>query len=255
MRMETVGLAFSGGGIRSATFNLGFLQGIASLHLLKRFDYLSTVSGGGYIGAWFAAWVRREGGPPGDPKRPSPKAIEEASILKIAKQRAKKVTKPRKPSAQIVERLINEAGEDIRNAVRTKLLNEYQAALAANNARPVGQRGADPIKPNENDVNAIAGPRIVEIANKIRKHSRSHYLDYRLKRIRNKLETKIEKDYKKRAPVQAGADIAGVGKRRAPAPHEPRRARESEASVGVPARNLQRPRELCVIAVVAQACG
>ena len=51
MWMETVGLAFSGGGIRSATFNLGFLQGAAALGLLKQFDYLSTVSGGGYIGA------------------------------------------------------------------------------------------------------------------------------------------------------------------------------------------------------------
>ena len=62
LRMGTAGLAFSGGGIRSATFNLGFLQGAAALGLLKQFDYLSTVSGGGYIGAWFAAWVLREGG-------------------------------------------------------------------------------------------------------------------------------------------------------------------------------------------------
>jgi hypothetical protein len=62
IRMGTVGLAFSGGGIRSATFNLGFLQGAAALGLLKQFDYLSTVSGGGYSGAWFAAWVLREGG-------------------------------------------------------------------------------------------------------------------------------------------------------------------------------------------------
>ncbi len=56
-----VGLAFSGGGIRSATFNLGILQGLARLDLLKRFDYLSTVSGGGYIGGWLAAWIHREG--------------------------------------------------------------------------------------------------------------------------------------------------------------------------------------------------
>jgi predicted acylesterase/phospholipase RssA len=47
-----VGLAFSGGGIRSATFNLGVLQGFAKLGLLPMFDYLSTVSGGGYIGGW-----------------------------------------------------------------------------------------------------------------------------------------------------------------------------------------------------------
>lgn len=54
-----VGLAFSGGGIRSATFNLGILQGLADLKLLYRVDYLSTVSGGGYIGAWLAAWTKR----------------------------------------------------------------------------------------------------------------------------------------------------------------------------------------------------
>ena len=42
-----VGLAFSGGGIRSATFNLGVLQALARLDLLHRVDYLSTVSGGG----------------------------------------------------------------------------------------------------------------------------------------------------------------------------------------------------------------
>ena len=44
------GLALSGGGIRSATFALGVLQRLAKEDLLKRFDYLSTVSGGGYIG-------------------------------------------------------------------------------------------------------------------------------------------------------------------------------------------------------------
>lgn len=49
-----IGLALSGGGIRSATFCLGLLRGLAQRGLLKRFDYLSTVSGGGYIGAMFA---------------------------------------------------------------------------------------------------------------------------------------------------------------------------------------------------------
>jgi hypothetical protein len=56
-----VGLAFSGGGIRSATFNLGILQALARCGLLKRFHYLSTVSGGGYIGSWLSAWVFHEG--------------------------------------------------------------------------------------------------------------------------------------------------------------------------------------------------
>jgi hypothetical protein len=54
------GLCFSGGGIRSATFNLGILQGLAQLHILNHFDYLSSVSGGGYIHEWFAGWIKRE---------------------------------------------------------------------------------------------------------------------------------------------------------------------------------------------------
>ncbi|GAO35407.1 hypothetical protein SCT_0793 [Sulfuricella sp. T08] len=56
-----IGLAFSGGGIRSATFNLGVIQALAERKLLRGFDYLSTVSGGGYIGGWLAALIRRKG--------------------------------------------------------------------------------------------------------------------------------------------------------------------------------------------------
>ncbi len=52
-------LCISGGGIRSATFGLGVLQGLARYHLLQHFDYLSTVSGGGYIGSWLTAWIHR----------------------------------------------------------------------------------------------------------------------------------------------------------------------------------------------------
>ena len=51
------GLAFSGGGIRSATFNLGITQALAELKLLRQFDYLSCVSGGGYIGGWLSAFI------------------------------------------------------------------------------------------------------------------------------------------------------------------------------------------------------
>lgn len=43
---DLLGLAFSGGGIRGATFNLGVLQALAKRRLLSRFDYLSTISGG-----------------------------------------------------------------------------------------------------------------------------------------------------------------------------------------------------------------
>jgi hypothetical protein len=52
-------LCLSGGGVRSAAFNLGVLQGLARLGLLNRFHYLSTVSGGGYIGCWLSAWRHR----------------------------------------------------------------------------------------------------------------------------------------------------------------------------------------------------
>src|SRR5205085_4210290 len=51
-------LAFSGGGIRSATFNLGVLQALCEAKLLTCFDYLSTVSGGGYIGGWLSAQLK-----------------------------------------------------------------------------------------------------------------------------------------------------------------------------------------------------
>ena len=55
------GLALSGGGIRSATFNLGLLQGLAKYGVLPTIDYLSMVSGGGYIGGWLTAWIKRDG--------------------------------------------------------------------------------------------------------------------------------------------------------------------------------------------------
>ena len=53
-------IALSGGGIRSATFNLGFLKGLnhtkksgeSKKSLFRQADYLSTVSGGGYIGSF-----------------------------------------------------------------------------------------------------------------------------------------------------------------------------------------------------------
>ncbi|MEM9456895.1 MAG: patatin-like phospholipase family protein [Myxococcota bacterium] len=58
-KLRLFGLAFSGGGIRSATFNLGLLQALAKRGLLSRFDYLSTVSGGGYIGSCLSSLLNR----------------------------------------------------------------------------------------------------------------------------------------------------------------------------------------------------
>ncbi len=79
-------LCFSGGGIRSATFGLGILQGLARLELLGKFDYLSTVSGGGYLGSWLSAWIHRHGlrrvqdglrnPPPKSPLQPEPEPVK-----------------------------------------------------------------------------------------------------------------------------------------------------------------------------------
>ena len=57
---DLAGLALSGGGIRAATFSLGLLQELHGRGLLRLFDYLSTVSGGGYIGGWWSAWLSRD---------------------------------------------------------------------------------------------------------------------------------------------------------------------------------------------------
>ena len=47
---DLYGIALSGGGMRSATFSLGVLQALSRYDLLQPADYLSTVSGGGYVG-------------------------------------------------------------------------------------------------------------------------------------------------------------------------------------------------------------
>ena len=88
-RTQLFGVCLSGGGIRSATFDLGVLQGLADLDLLRHVDYLSTVSGGGYIGGWLTAWIKHAGGLGGihtvqtmlaPKKSPNPAGDEQAPI-------------------------------------------------------------------------------------------------------------------------------------------------------------------------------
>jgi hypothetical protein len=85
--MDLVGLAFSGGGIRSATFGLGVLQALSQLRLLRIFDYFSTVSGGGYIGGWLAAWIHREGSLINVEKQLSPSRVEQSRAERTIKER------------------------------------------------------------------------------------------------------------------------------------------------------------------------
>lgn len=59
VQAPVVGVALSGGGIRSATFCLGLFQALARMNLVRKIDYLSTVSGGGYFGGFLGAAFSR----------------------------------------------------------------------------------------------------------------------------------------------------------------------------------------------------
>jgi hypothetical protein len=59
---ERTAICLSGGGVRSATFCLGVLQGLAERRWLDKFHYMSSVSGGGYIASWLSSWISRNDG-------------------------------------------------------------------------------------------------------------------------------------------------------------------------------------------------
>ncbi|NEJ10309.1 hypothetical protein GR238_33585 [Rhizobium leguminosarum] len=65
------GLALSGGGIRSASFAAGVMQALVLGNVLKSIDYISTVSGGGYIGSSLTWWLK-QGLPNGEPAGTEP---------------------------------------------------------------------------------------------------------------------------------------------------------------------------------------
>ncbi|SFO94170.1 Patatin-like phospholipase [Variovorax sp. OK605] len=87
---DAIGLSLSGGGIRSATFCLGVVQVLAQRNLLKDVDYLSTVSGGGYIGSFITssigagANVSEIGAPYGPDPRPVRHVRQNAKYLSAA---------------------------------------------------------------------------------------------------------------------------------------------------------------------------
>jgi hypothetical protein len=66
LKRDQAALCLSGGGIRSAALSLGVLQGLARYGLLTGFHYLSTVSGGGYIGGWLSAMLTARKGDVGE---------------------------------------------------------------------------------------------------------------------------------------------------------------------------------------------
>ena len=53
-----VGIGYSGGGIRSASLNLGITQALHRYGVFDHLDYMSTVSGGGYLGSSITTLMR-----------------------------------------------------------------------------------------------------------------------------------------------------------------------------------------------------
>lgn|GEM_PF-618936 len=62
--LRLVGLALSGGGIRSAAFSLGVVQSLIEKGIFRQFDYLSTVSGGGFTGGALTSLLNQRDGAP-----------------------------------------------------------------------------------------------------------------------------------------------------------------------------------------------
>ena len=90
-QVSPLGLAFSGGGIRSATFNLGMVQGLAERGLLRYVDYLSTVSGGGYIGSWLHGLIRNDPGDADASAKPAAPDTEQNSAAPARRESAEEV--------------------------------------------------------------------------------------------------------------------------------------------------------------------
>jgi hypothetical protein len=76
---DATGLALSGGGVRSAAFCLGVLQALEGNRRLASFDYLSTVSGGGYMGACLHAAMAQA--PHGPVKYPFGDGVEDSPAV------------------------------------------------------------------------------------------------------------------------------------------------------------------------------
>lgn len=58
-KLPWCGIGLSGGGIRAASLALGVMQALAEKDLLKHFDYISSVSGGGYLASSLQWWWSR----------------------------------------------------------------------------------------------------------------------------------------------------------------------------------------------------
>jgi hypothetical protein len=117
------GLALSGGGVRSATFALGLIQGMADRNILPYIDIISSVSGGGYISSWLIAWTKRRG---------SIRLVQEslrgfASPMACVDQRRVKATGQQPVSLRYAQKNQDPHGDHLRPV---RLLREYASYLA-----------------------------------------------------------------------------------------------------------------------------
>lgn len=95
--LDATGICLSGGGIRSATFCLGIVQVLARQGLFSQLDYVSTVSGGGYLGAFLSAFL---GTPPtAPPIEPDPDVPFDPEEIKEALEDAFEPTGGRESAA------------------------------------------------------------------------------------------------------------------------------------------------------------
>lgn len=122
---DLFGLALSGGGIRAAAISLGFLEALrqrdaTDKSLLQFVDYLSTVSGGGYTGAYFSshALASADGGehrnstpqvdngaaasePAEDDRKAPPQAAGGVNVQATAANRNGSASPPAVPTAKV----------------------------------------------------------------------------------------------------------------------------------------------------------
>ncbi len=83
IELGLLGMAFSGGGIRSSTFCFGALQALNEAGVIKHVDYLSTVSGGGYIGSMWSCFLQNSRDENGKRLSQDP-GFKEAPLFKLS---------------------------------------------------------------------------------------------------------------------------------------------------------------------------
>jgi hypothetical protein len=130
---DVTGLALSGGGIRSATLNFGILQAMAESHWLRRIDFLSTVSGGGYIGTFLGRFFDRLRPNPLTEKRRPDECMPEGPIAE------ERVAEKRMEDAGVMVEItpVERVEEELRNPASrfTDWLRRHGNYIAPNGGR------------------------------------------------------------------------------------------------------------------------